>query len=268
MSLHSCTRLLAVVALAGAVSLPAPGAEAPLTVFILAGQSNMKGQGHTAELPAEFARDNPEVQIASYPAPAFQALGPRSLGATFGPEVVFGTEMARALKRPVGLIKLSVGGTSLEQHWNPVASNAATHTGELYHRLLSYVRTVREKNPQIRIAGMIWMQGEADSRYHAKTAAQYRGKLEALIDGCRAQFGVTNLPFVCGRIHPPEKWPYVKQVREAQETLARPNYAWFSCDDLAMHPDDLHYDTAGQIELGKRFAAGMLKLMPPEAEKK
>jgi hypothetical protein len=53
-------------------------------------------------------------------------------------------------------------------------------------------------------------------------------------------------------------------VREAQETLKRSGYAWIDCDDLDKHSDNLHYNTKGQIELGRRFAAAMVKLMDRE----
>jgi lysophospholipase L1-like esterase len=168
--------------------------------------------------------------------------------------------MARALGRPVGLIKLAVGGTSLEQHWNPTAIVKEKGIGTMLQRLVQYLQSVRKANPDIRIAGMIWMQGEADARYHAKTMEQYRDKLEALVDAYRRESGQDAMPFVCGRVNPPN-WPYQKNVREAQESAQRANYAWIDCDDLGMHDDKLHFNTAGQIELGKRFAEAMVKLI-------
>jgi alpha-galactosidase len=267
MHVHAPVRLLATLTLLAAAFPLARGAEEPMPVFILAGQSNMEGGGKVEELPAEWKTPQQEAQLVRFWETEFKPLDPAKLGKNFGPEVTFGAEMAKALGRPVGMIKLSVGGTSIEQHWNPTVFDKQKHTGELYKRLVDYVHGIQAKNRNIRIAGMIWMQGEADSRYHAKTTAQYQEKLEALIAGCRAEFGATNMPFVCGRVNPPD-WPYQKQVREAQETAKSASYAWINCDDLEKHPDKLHYNTAGQIELGKRFAAGMLKLMPPAPEKK
>jgi len=242
-----------------AVAAPAAQPGGPMPVFILAGQSNMAGSGRVEELPHELAGVQQDVRFINFWSTDFKPLDSAKLGKSFGPEVTFGREMALAMGRPVGLIKLAVGGTSIEQHWNPAVFDKEKHVGELYQRLRKYVEDVRKVHPDIRIAGMIWMQGEADARYHAKSVEQYREKLEALIDGYRQAFGIESLPFVCGRVNPPN-YPYQKNVRAAQEGVTRQSYAWIDCDDLAMHDDKLHFNTAGQIELGRRFAAAMVKL--------
>lgn len=84
---------------------------------------------------------------------------------------------------------------------------------------------------------------------------------------CRKEFGGKDMPFVCGRINPPKGWNNREAVRKAQEGIRREHYAWINCDDLSMHKDNLHYDTKGQMEMGKRFAEAMVKLME-EAKKK
>jgi len=240
--------------------------EEPLPVFILAGQSNMDGGGKVEELPAELKAPQQNALFVRFWGTEFKPLEPEKLGKSFGPELTFGNEMAKALKRPVGMIKLSSGGTSIEQHWNPTAFDKEKHVGELYKRLVDYVRGIQAKQKSVKVAGMIWMQGEADALYHSKTVEQYRDKLEALIDGCRKEFGNEELFFVCGRVNPPGG-KYTKQVREAQETAKRKNYAFIDCDDLEKHEDKLHYNTKGQVELGRRFAKAMLKLMNESKEK-
>jgi hypothetical protein len=180
--------------------------DGPMPVFILAGQSNMNGVGRVEELPAELKAAQSNVLFIRFWETQFKPLDPAKLGKHFGPELTFGAEMARALGRPVGLIKLANGGTSLEQHWNPVTFNKEKGVGVLYQRLLKYLQAVRKKNPDIRIAGMIWMQGEADAKYHSKTVEQYRDKLEALIDGCRKEVGDDEMPFVCGRMNASGKY--------------------------------------------------------------
>jgi len=234
--------------------------DAALPVFVLAGQSNMDGGGKVEELPAELRLPQQNALFVRFWDTQFKPLDPVKLGKSFGPELTFGSEMAKGLKRPVGMIKLSSGGTSIEQHWNPTTYDKEKHVGELYKRLVDYVRGIQAKQKSIKVAGMIWMQGEADALYHSKTVEQYRDKLEALIDGCRKEFGNEELFFVCGRVNPPGG-KYTKQVREAQGTVKRKNYAWIDCDDLEKHEDKLHYNTKGHVELGRRFAKAMLKLM-------
>jgi iduronate 2-sulfatase len=258
--------LSAFLTFAAAAGEAVPGSkDAPMPVFVLAGQSNMDGAGQVAELPAELKGPFPDALFVRFWDAQFKPLDPAKLGKEFGPEVTFGTEMAKALKRPVGMIKLSGGGTSIEQHWNPVTFDKEKHIGELYKRLTDYVTGIQAKQKNVKIVGMIWMQGEADAKYHSKTVEQYRDKLEALIDGCRKEFGAPDMPFVCGRMN--ASGQYEKQVREAQATVKRKNYAWIDCDDLEKHADKLHYNSKGQLELGRRFAAAMLKLMAEEQKK-
>ncbi|HOX05119.1 MAG TPA: sialate O-acetylesterase [Planctomycetota bacterium] len=251
--------LMLVALAAGGEAAPAGAGTEPLTVFVLAGQSNMDGGGVVEELPAELKGPQASALFVRFWDTQFKPLDPAKLGKSFGPELTFGNEMAKGLKRPVGMIKLSSGGTSIEQHWNPVTFDKEKHVGELYKRLTGYVTGIQGKQKNVRVAGMIWMQGEADAKYHSKTVEQYRDKLEALIDGCRKEFGNEDMPFVCGRMN--ASGQYEKQVREAQTTVKRKNYAWIDCDDLERHADKLHYNSKGQLELGRRFAAAMLKLM-------
>jgi len=243
------------VAVAAAAGEPEAAGDGPMPVFVLAGQSNMEGAGQVAELPAELSAPHKDALFVRFWDTQFKPLDPAKLGKHFGPEVSFGDEMAKGLKRPVGMIKLAVGGTSIEQHWNPASEDKRG----LYKRLTGYVTGIQAKQKNVKVVGMIWMQGEADAKYHSKTVEQYRDKLEALIDGCRKEFGNPDMPFVCGRVNCAGQ--YIKQVREAQETVKRKNYAWIDCDGLEKGKDDLHYTAKGQLELGKNFAKAMLKLI-------
>ena len=77
----------------------------------------------------------------------------------------------------------------------------------------------------------------------------------------RKEFGGGKMPFVCGRIAPPAKWPNRAKVRKAQETTRSKHYAWIDCDDLELGKDKLHFTLKGQLGMGRKFAAAMLKLM-------
>ncbi len=239
-------------------------ADNPMPVFILAGQSNMVGAGKVDELPDNLKKPQEQVLFVKFWSLNWSHLTPKG---KFGPEVTFGSEIARALKGKIGLIKLANGGTSLKQHWNPTEFDKKKNVGRLRKRLVSYVKRVKKIHPDIKIMGMIWMQGEADARYGKITMEDYRNKLELFIDVCRKEFGDETMPFVCGRINPPRRWNNREQVRRAQEGVRRKHYAFINCDDLSLHKDNLHYDTKGQIELGKRFAEAMLKLMDKSKKK-
>ena len=234
----------------------------PMPVYILAGQSNMAGVKaitNKEKLPAELQKTNEDLLFVEFWNSEFK---PLDFKTRIGPELGFGTAMVEATGGKIGIIKLATGGTSIKQHWNPDpdAYNKEKGVGVLYQRLLKYVKGVKAKNPNIEIVGMVWMQGEADSRFHAKTIDDYKVRLENLIKGYREAWDLPDMPFVCGRVNPPN-WKYQTQVRTAQETISLKNYAWIDCDGFELGGDKLHFTIDGQVAMGKSFAQAMLKLI-------
>lgn len=155
------------------------GADKPLKVFILAGQSNMVGWGDSQKLTAEFRSGNDRVLMFEHG--TWQRLRPnreaaknqRKFGMTefsFGPEIAFGHAMANAWPdETIGIIKLAVGGTSILA-WKPDWSREDAdrvgqgRTGSLYKRLKSKVeQATRARDTEI--VGFLWLQG---GRRHEK----------------------------------------------------------------------------------------------------
>jgi hypothetical protein len=55
--------------------------------------------------------------------------------------------------------------------------------------------------------------------------------------------------------------PYLEMVRKAQDAVKLPNFRVFNCDDVSRGGDKVHFNTEGRLEMGKRFAAGMMELI-------
>ena len=106
-------------------------AESPskkLKVFILAGQSNMVGWGDSLKLSDDLKNGNDRVLM--FEDGKWQPLRPfkeamenqKKFGMTefsFGPEIVFANEMAKAWpNETIGIVKLAFGGTSILT-WKP-----------------------------------------------------------------------------------------------------------------------------------------------------
>jgi hypothetical protein len=146
----------------------------PVRIFILAGQSNMEGQGVVdlagedynegrgtlASLFADPAkapqvahlkkadgswrtRDDVFVRYAPEDAPA--KVGPLDFGFTryggkhhFGPELQFGHVLGEAMEEPVLLVKTAWGGKSLYKDFRPPSSGG--ETGPYYRRMIEDVR--------------------------------------------------------------------------------------------------------------------------------
>lgn len=252
-------RTLLLAALLTAALPPLLGDDAmatPLKVFLLAGQSNMVGKRSlAAELPPALRQEQPRALF--FTAGGWVPLRPGvSEPAGFGPELAFAERMTDGLGESIGLVKFSVGGTNLAVQWSPQREDS------LYAQLLRQVRAAAQTRP-VQVVGMVWMQGGNDAKSLAMATA-YRANLEALLRQVRQDTGNPDLKFVCGRsASPPDRFPHVALVRQAQTGIDAPGYAWVDCDPIAMGPDGVHYSTAGQVQAGYLFADAMLRLLRP-----
>lgn len=93
----------------------------------------------------------------------------------------------------------------------------------------------------------------------------YEGKLLDMIDRYRSDLKNPTLPFIaCTLGSYINRGPF-RDVKEVDQVLLdlpgkRKHAACIDARDLKGHiGDQLHYDTAAQIEIGKRFAAAYLK---------
>ena len=253
-----------VAVLAGVAALSGSGAmqSPPAAVFILAGQSNMVGQGQIAELDVNLRRQPANVE--------FYRTGvrtPMSEQPSAGPEFSLASELSHSMStRQIVLIKYAVGGVSLLA-WAPdwVATQAALtqneQVGPLYRNLLDQIGSIT-KNRRVEFAGVFWMQGERDARYPI-AARDYESNLAGLIQRLRRDLKTPRLPFIFGQVNPPAAtYPGLADVRSAQVTIARTvsDTTLVPTDDLTKRADGLHYDTRGQVTLGRRFAQAYLTL--------
>ena len=231
-------------------------------VFILAGQSNMSGYGVTAKLPAVYQRTpaNVTFYFNGYPTQM-------SRFAQFGPEVGFAHAISRRFPhKKIKLIKFAVGGTSLfawDPHWR-LSKARITHNasaGPLFEKLVKTIKRDLDTK-DVRFAGILWMQGEADARYPI-SARNYSRNLTQFITALRKELHTPSLAFFVGEVNPPaiKAFPYRDMVRQAQKkSIARiRNSRLVSTQGLEKQSDNLHYNTAGQLALGQRFAKAFIQ---------
>lgn len=221
-----------------------------LKVFVLAGQSNMVGSRSNPELLPDGMK-RPNTNILFFDGDDWVTMVP---GVTerqgFGPEFTFAKVMQQALGEPIGIIKHSHGGTNLANHWHPARK---PRQSRFYRQLLDKVSNASALR-DIQILGMCWMQGESDAA-EVEYAEAYSNNLEMLVRELRLEFNNSEMVFVCGRINSPlERFPVTNTVRKAQSQLDMPGYMMVDLDDLTMVSDNLHFDTEGIMEMGRRFA--------------
>ena len=258
-----------------------PAHASHLEVFLLAGQSNMDGRGSVKDLTGDLsAYSKPRSDLLIHfsagglhrpltLSDGFKPLQPGFSGTpgnkpnalptkTFGPEVSFGPEIAKALPgKLVLLVKFAEGGTNLRSDWNP------NEKGKLYENFIQFVqrtqKMVQEKGDTCEIRGMLWHQGESDA---GKPIGQYQTMLSALIARVRSDLGMKELPFVIGQVYDDGKR---NNIIADEKAVAKsvPNTGFVDVAGLETFDKGTHFNARSQIELGKRFAHEMAKFLKP-----
>ena len=150
----------------------------------------------------------------------------------------------------LGLVVNARGGTSIDEWAKGTAyyNAAITRTQEAL------------AGGDHRLAGIIWHQGESNS---SETNMVYMGKLTTLIGDLRADLGDPDLPFVAGQLEQDDTTPTVKERPINNEIILLPtllsNTAVATTEGL-MTIDGTHFGSAGQRELGRRYADALLSL--------
>ena len=252
------SRLLAVAAaVLLAASTSAQNAD-PL-VFVLAGQSNMAGQGVTAELtPDQRVSQAGSLWLDAGEAGFFD-------GERFGPEVTLARRLADAIPgRELIFVKHALGGTSLLA-WAPewdearaeITGNAAA--GPVYAQFVDLVDDL-DFPEDVEFGAIFWMQGERDALFPGP-AAEYFENLDRLVTAFRWDLSDPALPFILGLANPlPERYTELAVVQAAQRRAAAEIAGVHLVDTagLTKHDDGVHYDTGGILELGRRLAKAYL----------
>lgn len=226
--------------------------ERPLKVFVLAGTSNMLGRNAMIEkLPEDLRQPLKDVLVYKQGEWAPLEAGKNLVGN----EATFGQAMTKYLGEPIGII------------WISVASASSASPGASINNM---VKQSREKGRPIVIAGMLLDVSFRDG-IKEESAKVYAEGLPRWVKSTREAIGNAELPIVMNRAIPPVKnTPYLDVVRKAQDAVNLPKFRVFNCDDVPRGGDNVHFATEGRLEMGKRFAAGMIELMKsdkPEAKK-
>lgn len=247
---------VAVFALAALAHAASP--EGKTQVFILAGQSNMEGQGvvsmdhpkyyndgkgnlvwsmehsasrqmmqHLRDQEGNWAvRDDVEI---SFKTKGAVRKGPLTVGYTgyggsshIGPELEFGHVMGDFFDQPVLLIKTAWGGKSLYKDFRPPSSGG--DVGPYYDQMIQEVRDALKAlgDQKYELRGFVWMQGWNDM-CTPPAIPEYADNLVNLAKDVRAAFGVPDLPFVIGELGnggPAKPGSSMDRFRQAQRAGA------------------------------------------------
>jgi len=223
------------VAFVASTAFAETNARLPVKVFILAGQSNMEGQGVVEMDHAKYYNsgkgnlvwsmahsksvgmmkhlkdDNgqwvvrDDVQI-SFKNKKGVRTGSLSIGFTgyggkshIGPELQFGHVVGDYVEERVLLIKTAWGGKSLFKDFRPPRSGGTV--GPYYTKMIEEVRAALSAlvDREYTVAGFVWFQGWNDM-YGKGVPEEYESNLINLAADIRREFKSPRLPFVIGEL--------------------------------------------------------------------
>jgi len=229
-------------------------------IFVLAGASNIYGQGFATDVISPYDVPQDDVWIwqddlgdnvgwtalqpgfgattnnfASGGTPnrcnASQERQGRCGNSEFGPELSLGRFLADAFpEHQIAILKHSRGGGDLVTHWNPANEWNSTNAGppdidHMYAGLTAKIEKATdalvEDNLDYEVAGFFWEQGGGDARDIDKANA-YAANLTNLIASFRDDFADENMPFVIGRknIATLDRHTYLETIRDSQIEVA------------------------------------------------
>ena len=226
-------------------------------VFILAGQSNMEGQGFIAADPKRNEGKGSLEYLVKNPTTAeqfkhlidkdgkwvvsdhvwinyFDRKGPLTVGygaksTMIGPELGFGTVIGKQFDGPVLLIKVAWGGKSLGKDFRPPSSGG--EVGPFYIEIVTRTKQILAdlktsvpgyEGQGYELAGFGWHQGWND-RINQAFNDEYEKNLANLIRDLRKDLGVKDLPFVVaetGMSGVEETHPRALSLMKAQAAVA------------------------------------------------
>jgi alpha-galactosidase len=240
----------------------APAESAPVSLFVLAGQSNMEGHG---AVPAEERRNGGKgsLEALARDATAYPEIAAlRTAAGTWreredvwvhflnrqgrlrpgfgvsdkhlGPELGFGWVVGEARPEPVLLLKVAWGGKSLGADFRPPSSGGVTgpYYTEVVQRAKAALADPGALVPELagrsaRLVGFGWHQGWNDRVNQAFNDA-YETNLVNFIRDIRRDLQAPNLPFVIaetGMNGLEEKHPRALSLMRAQAAAAaRPEF--------------------------------------------
>lgn len=249
------------------VSVLPPGVKR-VEVFLLMGQSNMKGRGRIPKSQTESPRilnmnmADDQWYVAKHPLhkAGVPDLIDGSDNAGVGPGLAFARELVKRHEAiMIALIPVARGGSWIDL-WDAKRNLYKQTTRKAKKALADF------PSGTARIAGVLWLQGESDSlenRYGA-----YSDKLTALVQNLQTDLEEPQLPFIACTIgtfiKPKGKYLHVKEINEDLLALPRliPQTACVDARALKGHIGDfMHYDTKTQEKIGVRYAESYLKLI-------
>ena len=226
-------------------------------VFVFAGQSNMAGRGN---VEPEDTITHPRIKTIDKSGKIIPAKEPLHFYEPTMAGLDCGLSFAKTFLAAcppdvtILLVPAAVGGSNIRQ-W----------LGDSIHRGVPLLSNFKEKVALAKkygtVKGILWHQGEGDA--NEKGMPVYKENMTKLFGVFRTAAGKKKLPIVLGELGSFNKksalqFRQINQIIWEYSSMDK-NTAVIATGDLDHKGDDLHFNAAGQREMGKRYAAAMMK---------
>lgn len=243
-------------------------------IFIEAGQSNAVGYGHGPV--CEPYVPNTKVLYLTGPDPLAETYEPKDayefaiaqerrvdmdhtddflgdLALAFAQDYVQSGLLST--DRKLLIIRSAVGGTGfMFNQWEMDAP--------LYKRMLDMTDYALSLNPENRLMGMLWHQGEHEA-YEGNKPQRYHSQLVAFVNSVKERYACPDLPFICGGFCDEWVQKYLTSCTEIMQVLkdvaAEMNGIFVETEDLLSNNqktgdgDDIHFCRDSLQLLGHRY---------------
>jgi len=219
-----------------------------LDIFLLAGQSNMEGDGE------DFIPSLNDGKIYVFNENYKWVIGREPIRNKYGPSMAIASVISERTEKPIGIINVARGGTNIIQWQKNYNDNS------LYQKTLKRAFSARAQGE---IKGLFFLQGENDAEGDQDDKIDdwhvYFGKF---IKDIRTDLANDSLPVVFGQIGKTReesdnsiRWDRVKL---SQSKVDINNVVMIKTDDIDYH-DGVHYSSDGYRKLGIKFGEEYIK---------
>lgn len=204
-----------------------------------------------------------------------------TLSDRFGIELTFAKRMRELYpNEKIAIVKYARNGSGIDSLatgpfgcWEP-EYKAKPNQYDFFLKTVENARQAKDVNGDgkpdtLVFSGILWMQGEGDGSFTEEIAAEYYANLKHLVEMMRSVLGNANLPVVVGKISDSGNsdsgivFKNGDLVKFGQEKFVREdkNAGIVRSTSHYNYSDPYHYDSAGYLDLGKRFADAMYVLL-------
>ncbi|HRX79307.1 MAG TPA: sialate O-acetylesterase [Pirellulaceae bacterium] len=180
----------------------------------------------------------------------------------FGPEIGLARALRKNSDQRLAIVKAAFSGTGMRTDWNPEDTGDG---GACYRALVSETKAAiaaaESDGIKLRIRALAWVQGESDA--NAQDAENYQQALAKMLKSLRRDLATPDLIAMLAvntRFGGGNNAYMPKIIESQQDVAANDERCAYVDTSAASIANNVHYDAAGTLEVGRMFAEALIKI--------